>query len=185
MEFRRPNPHREEYGIVLDFLQHGRGMSLERGAIAQVLGEKYLVLLEIVPRRDVSIVPGERIYLGPDKREKVHHIAGRIPYSKLTQTAKGELDDLIEKIVNEREKEFVEFFNKCGPISTRLHTLEIIPGIGKKLMWDIINERKVKPFESFEDMRRRVKLIPDPKQSVIKRILEELEENDKYRLFVG
>lgn len=52
-------------------------------------------------------------------------------------------------------------------------------------MWDIINERKVKLFESFEDIKNRVKLIPDPKQAIIKRILEELEGKDKYRLFVG
>jgi len=96
-----------------------------------------------------------------------------------------ELERLIENIVKEREKEFVNFFNKCGPISTRLHTLEILPGIGKKHMWDIINERKIKPFESFEDIKKRIALIPDPKQSIIKRIFEELEEKDKYKLFVG
>jgi len=184
MELRRPTP-REENGVVLDFLQHGLQASQERSAVAQVLGEKYLVLLEVIPRKGVSLVPGEKIYLGPEKRDKIHHVAGRIPYNKLTQTAKGELDTLIERIVTEREKEFVEFYNKCGPISTRLHTLEILPGIGKKHMWDIINERKVKPFASFEDIKNRVKLIPDPKQSVIKRILEELEGEDKYRLFVG
>ena len=184
MELQR-QVHREEYGVVLDFLQHGHGMSQQRGAVAQVLGEKFLVLLEVVPRQGVTMVPGERIYLGPDKRDKVHHIAGRVQYSILTQTAKGELDAMIAKIVTEREKEFVEFYNKCGPVSTRLHTLEIIPGIGKKLMWDIINERKVKPFESFADIKQRVKLVPDPKNSIIKRILEELEGKDKFRLFVG
>lgn len=184
MELRKPTP-KEEYGIVLDFLPHGYPESRDRSPVAQILGEKYLILLEIVPRKDVSLVPGERIYLGPEKREKVHHIIGRISYEKLTQTAKGELNNIIEKLVTENEKKFVEFFNKCGPISTRLHTLEVLPGIGKKHMWDIINERKVKPFESFEDIKNRVKLIPDPKQSVIRRILEELQAKDKYRLFVG
>ena len=96
-----------------------------------------------------------------------------------------ELENVINKLVEEREKEFVEFFNKCGPISTRLHTLEILPGIGKKHMWDILEARKEKPFESFEDIKKRVKLIPDPKQSIVRRILEELQEKDKYKLFVG
>jgi len=63
--------------------------------------------------------------------------------------------------------------------------LEILPGIGKKHMWDIINVRKEKPFESFEDIKNRIKLIPDPKHAIIKRILEELENKDKYHLFVG
>jgi len=180
----KPTP-REEYGIVLDFLQHGRSTSQNRNPIAQVLGEKYLMLLEVTPKKDVTLQPGEKVYIGADKRDKIHHILGRIKYSDLTQTAKMELERLIENIVKEREKEFVNFFNKCGPISTRLHTLEILPGIGKKHMWDIINERKIKPFESFEDIKKRIALIPDPKQSIIKRIFEELEEKDKYKLFVG
>lgn len=176
---------REDYGIVLDFLTHGHAGSRIRSAVAQVLGEQHLVILEVVPRKGVSLQPGEKIYIGPDKREKVHHVAGRVPYEKLSQTAKGELDRLIENIVDEREEEFVKFYNKCGPISTRLHTLEILPGIGKKHMWDIINARKEKPFESFEDIKTRVKLIPDPRESILKRIMEEIQQKDKYRLFVG
>ena len=176
---------REDYGIVLDFLPHGRAGAQRRIAIAQVLGEGHLILLEVVPRKGLFLKPGERIYIGPEKREKIHHVAGRISYATLTETAKMELQSLIEKIVNEKEKEFVNFFNKCGPISTRLHTLEILPGIGKKHMWDIINERKIEPFKSFDDIKDRIKLIPDPRQSIIKRILEEMQEKDKYRLFVG
>ena len=175
---------REEYGIVLDFLPHGHASSMKRIPVAQVLGEKHLVLLEVVPKKGLYLKPGERVYIGPEKRDKIHHVAGRIDYERLSETAKMELQSLIEKIVEEREKEFVDFFNKCGPISTRLHTLEIIPGIGKKHMWDIINARKEKPFESYDDIKNRIKLIPDPKQSIIKRILEELQNKDKYRLFV-
>ncbi len=182
MEKRTP---KEEYGIVLDFLPHGHASSARRGAVAQVLGEKHLILLEVVPKKGLFLKPGERVYIGPEKREKVHHVAGRVRYKQLTETAKIELQNLIEKIVEEREKEFVDFFNKCGPISTRLHTLEILPGIGKKHMWEIIEERKKQPFKSFEDIRERIKLIPDPKQSIIKRIFEEFQEKDKYRLFVG
>ena len=182
MEKRTP---KEEYGVVLDFLPHGHANSGRRIALAQVLGEKHLVLLEAVPKKGLFLKPGERVYIGPDKREKIHHIAGRINYKILTETAKLELKNLIEEIVDKREKEFVEFFNKCGSISTRLHTLEILPGIGKKHMWEIIKERKGNPFKSFEDIKERINLIPDPRQSIIKRISEELQEKDKYRLFVG
>jgi putative nucleotide binding protein len=185
MQNLKPRTPREENGIVLDFLPHGPAGSRERSPIAQVLGESHLVLLEVVPRKGISLQPGEKIYIGPEKREKVHHVAGRIPYSRLSQTAKGELDDLIEKIVEEKEAEYVKFYNTCGPISTRLHTLEILPGIGKKHMWDLINARKEKPFESFADIKKRVKLIPDPKQSIINRIMDEIMQKDKYRLFVG
>lgn len=122
----RPAP-REEYGIVLDFLQHGLAYSARRIAIAQVIGEKHLLVLEVIPKKGLFLKPGERVYIGPDKRDKIHHVSGRIRYEALTETAKMELQNLIEKLVDEREKEFVEFYNKCGPISTRLHTLEILP----------------------------------------------------------
>jgi len=176
---------REDNGIVLDFLSHGRAGSMDRSAVAQVLGEQHLTLLEVVPRKGTSVQPGETVYLGPEKRDKIHHVAGRIKYEQLTQTAKMELEKFIEKIVGEREAEYVKFFNTCGAISTRLHTLEILPGIGKKHMWDIINARKEKQFESFAEIKERVKLVPDPKQSIIKRILDEIQQVDKYHLFVG
>ena len=176
---------REENGIVLDFLKHGHTFARERFSIAQVLGEKHLILLEVVPRKGFILQPGEKVYIGPAKREKIHHVAGRIPYENLTQTARGELDKIIERIVDEREAEYVDFYNKCGSISTRLHTLEILPGIGKKHMWDLINARKEKQFESFADIKQRVKLIPDPRQSIINRIMDEIKQKDKYRIFVG
>jgi putative nucleotide binding protein len=52
-------------------------------------------------------------------------------------------------------------------------------------MWKIIEERRYEPFKSFKDLQERVELLPDPKQAVIKRILEELGESDKYKLFTA
>lgn len=60
--------------------------------------------------------------------------------------------------------------------------MELIPGIGKKYMWQIINERERKPFESFEDLKTRTE-IPDPAKLIAKRIIEELAGESKYRLF--
>jgi putative nucleotide binding protein len=65
-----------------------------------------------------------------------------------------------------------------------MHQIELLPGVGKKHMWEIINAREEKPFESFEDLKKRVKLIPDPEKLIIKRILEEMEGEEKHRLFV-
>jgi putative nucleotide binding protein len=36
-------------------------------------------------------------------------------------------------MVKEQEERFVEFFNKAEPITTKLHQLELLPGIGKRL----------------------------------------------------
>ena len=92
---------------------------------------------------------------------------------------------MIEKIVDAREQDFVEWFNKAPPLTTRMHSLELIPGIGKKIMWEMLSERKRKPFESFEDLAQRVHLVPDPKKAVVKKIISEIQEMDKYYLFAN
>ena len=117
--------------------------------------------------------------------EEIHHIKGRIPADKLTSTARNELRHVIEEIVKNKEKQFIEFFNKAQPLSMRRHQLELLPGLGKKHMWEIINARKAKPFESFEDLKKRVNLLPDPMNLVVKRILSEVEGKEKYNIFVG
>ena len=93
-----------------------------------------------------------------------------------------ELENAVEHIVLKREKWFVNFFNTAQPITPRMHMLELIPGIGKKYMWNILDEREKKPFESFEDLQRRIN-IPNPAKLITKRVIEELSEESKYRLF--
>ena len=61
--------------------------------------------------------------------------------------------------------------------------MELLPGIGKKHMWEILEKRDEKPFESFEDLKERVKLIPNPEKAVIKRIMMEIRGEDKYKIF--
>ena len=65
-----------------------------------------------------------------------------------------------------------------------MHQLELLPGLGKKHMWQIIEARRDKPFEDFSDLKNRVKLMPDPEKTIIKRILQELEGSEKHRIFV-
>ena len=179
---------KEENAIVLDFLPNGypfdeRPMYMKT-PVAQALGKEHFILLELVPKKGMHLNLYEEVYIGDGKRDKVHHIAGKIPLSKLTRTAKSELEFAIKDIVNKNEKRFVDFFNSARPLSTRMHQIELLPGVGKKHMWEIINAREEKPFESFEDLKKRVKLIPDPEKLIIKRILEELEGTEKHKLFV-
>ncbi|MCD6403485.1 MAG: DUF655 domain-containing protein [Candidatus Aenigmarchaeota archaeon] len=176
---------RDEYVIVLDFLPHGRPSDRRPEPLAQVIGEKYFNLLEVVIKDGVKVKPGDRLYIGEGKREEVKYIKGRISYDELTGFAKTELENVLEKLVDTNEKRFVEFFNRAGPITTRMHSLELLPGIGKKHLWDIIKQRKKKPFESFEDIKARIEMLPDPKKIVIKRILMELKGEDKRRIFVA
>ena len=183
----RPNT-KEEIAIVLDFLPHGypfdsRPMH-QKTAVAQAIGKNFFTLLELVPKKGEFLQPHEEVYIGEGKRDKIHHIMGKIPLSKLTQTAKMELDFVAEKMVDANEKRFVEFFNNAGPINMRLHQMELLPGIGKKHTTMILEEREEKPFESFEDIKGRVKLVPDPKKTIMRRIYVELNNEDKHRLFV-
>ncbi|MBS3115887.1 DUF655 domain-containing protein [Candidatus Woesearchaeota archaeon] len=179
---------KEEKAIVLDFLQNGYPNdprpSHKKTPIVQAMGLEHFTLLELVPKRDIFLQPMEEIYIGEGKRDKIHHIIGKITLDKLTGTARNEIEYLIKDLVKKNELNFVQFFNKSQPLTTRMHQLELLPGLGKKHMWEIIEERKVKPFENFEDLKARIKLMPDPEKIIIKRVLLELEGNEKHRIFV-
>jgi putative nucleotide binding protein len=176
---------KDEYVIVLDFLPYGKPSDRKAEPVAQAVGEKFFNLLEIVIREEVVVKPGDKIYVGEDKRDKVKYIRGRIGYNDLTNFAKGEIENAVTILINADEKRFVNFFNKTGPITTRLHSLELLPGIGKKHLWSIISERKKKPFDTFEEIHKRIGMLPDPKKTIIKRIIDELQEKDRHKLFVA
>ena len=178
---------KEENAIVLDFLPNGYPFDTrpihKKTAIAQALGKEHFVLLELVPKKDIFLQPYEEVYIGEGKRDKIHHISGKIPMDKLTKTAVSELSFMIKDIVEKNEKDFVDFFNKAQPLTTRMHQLELLPGLGKKHMWEIIDARKDKDFESFADLKKRVKLMPNPQKAIIKRILAEMSGKEKHMIF--
>lgn len=177
---------KEEIAIVLDFLPNGYPFEKTGGLktpIAQALGKSKFSLLELIPKKGIFLQPYEEIYIGEGKRDKIHHIKGKMNIKNLTQTAKAELEFVIKDIVVKEEKKFVEFFNTARPLSTRMHQIELLPGMGKKHMWQIIEQRDEKLFESFEDIKKRVKLIPKPEETVVKRIIKELGGEEKHKLF--
>ena len=180
---------KEETAIVLDFLPNGYPLdprpSHRKTPIVQVMGKEHFVLLELVPKKEAAAMqPGEEVYIGEGKRDKIHHILGKLPMNKLTATAKAELEFQIKEIVEKNEARFIDFFNKAQPLSTRMHQLELLPGLGKKHMWEILETRTQKPFESFKDLKERVKLMPDPEKAVLRRIMQELQGEEKHRIFV-
>ncbi|MFH1425234.1 MAG: DUF655 domain-containing protein [archaeon] len=175
---------KEEHAMILDYLPYGYPMGRRTTPIAQAIGLKTFALLELIPRRGVSLAQKEKVYIGPDKRDKIYYIAGRLPREKLTETAKIQLHEFIEEMVGEREKEFVDFFNNAQPINTRLHQLELLPGFGKKHTKEIVEARKESAFKDFGDIKTRVKSVPDPRKAVEKRFLEELTEQQRVNLFV-
>lgn len=174
---------KEDYALVLDYLPMGKPADPRATPIAQVLGTQYYTLLELVPKPGADIQIFEKLYIGKGERPKVQVIKGRIRYDDLTSLAKSNLEEAIRRIVLEREEEYVRFFNEARPITIRLHSLELLPGIGKKHLFHILDERERDPFKSFEDIRKRVPLLGDPVRIIVHRIMKELTEPCKYYLF--
>ncbi len=175
----------EEYAFVLDYLPYGRSSDKSRHLVVptvQIMGEQFFTLLEAELKVGATVAVEERIYIGRDRREKVDRIISRINYDQTTANAKAEIVPLIDGLVKKQEKRFVDFFNNSQPVTPRMHSLESLPGIGKKSMWTIINAREKKPFTGYKEIQDRTGLTDVPK-IITKRILEELSTETKYRLF--
>jgi putative nucleotide binding protein len=177
----------DEFALVLDYNPMGNPYdkhSFHRTSpIAQGIGTKYFSLVEIVPVRGQTLMIGERVAIASAPDRPGLKVFDRLLFEDLTTIAKENLVKFLPKIVEEKEKVFVEFFNLAEAINIRLHSLELLPGIGKKTLTLILEERKKSPFTSFEDIRRRVK-ISDPVKLFVDRILIELQRTEKYYIFV-
>ncbi len=184
---------KEEYAVVLDYLSRGyvkSDMSKFGGKpIAQAIGTEQFTLLELAPKNGVDLEIQDTVYIGKGKREKIYRVLGKLDFENLTATSRIELEYAIRDIVEANEETYVEFFNTTDALSTRLHTLELIPGIGKKYMWDIIKAREEKPFESFKDISERLPTLADPAGMIVKRVQQELDTSapkrgkNKYNIF--
>jgi putative nucleotide binding protein len=178
----------EEYAYILDFLPTGHAMDTRpihlRKPLAQALGAEHFILLELSVKEGARVEIESRVFIGKGERDIVDRVMKRLKYDELTPSAKVELPYILEKIVKENEAKYVEFFNTAQPITTRLHMLELLPGIGKKMMWAIIDERKKGKFRSYADIEARVKGLHHPEKLIAKRIEQEIQDEQlKYRMF--
>jgi putative nucleotide binding protein len=180
-------PKREEVARILDYLPYGRtpdSRSYQKQPLIQGVGEANFVLMEMTPKEGAVPTAGTRVYIGSGSRDIIDHVNRRIDYSELSNNAKLELTYQIVSIILDNEARFIRYFNEAGPISTRMHALELLPGIGKKLMWAVLNERKKGAFKSFADLMERVKGLHNPEKIICKRIEDELmDDKIKYRVF--
>jgi putative nucleotide binding protein len=179
----------ETYAYVLDYLPHGRsteqGFRREPQAIA--IGETELKLLELVPKSGAALTVGSRIALVPvgGAAPPIEFVRRRLSFGDLTSQARNELSVALEGIVRGDPKKYLRIFNEAEAVSRRFHLLELLPGIGKKTMQAIVDERKRAPFASFADLEERLRL-PKPEKLIVGRIEKELSgADDKYRLFVA
>jgi Predicted RNA-binding protein len=174
---------RDEYAYVLEYLPYGLAGSKDRRPSAIILTDSLGLLLVALKKESKPLEAGLRVYIGENKREEVHHIIERISPDKLSENGMLLLREKIKENVLQNEKKYIEVIDKIGPVNVRLHALSLIPGIGKKMVQKVIEEREKRPFESYQEMEQRVGSSYNVAKSIEDRIIEEMENKDKYRIF--
>jgi len=182
---------KEEYGYVIDILPPEVAVyklppKIRRdfphdATYAHLVGEEHFTLLEVTLKRGVSVEIGERLYVGPGARDKVDKIVRRIKYDDLQPQGRENLAVIVKKLVEQQGSRFVKWLNEAGPLTLKMHSLELLRGVGKKKVQEILEERKKKPFTSYEDVKQRVGI--DLVELITDRILREIAGEDPYYLF--
>ena len=179
------NKKYEEFAFVLDYRPNSRSTLIKGrdGTIIQAIGLDRLTLLEILGSSEESFTITEKISIGNEGRSKVVSVLGKLSYSSFTNESRNSIPDVIEMIVDSNESFYVNYFNEAQAVTPRLHALELIPGIGKTLLRQILQEREKQPFSSFSDIQTRINL-KEPGKLIAKRISEEVTGNVRLPLFV-
>ncbi|PJC50191.1 MAG: DUF655 domain-containing protein [Nitrosopumilales archaeon CG_4_9_14_0_2_um_filter_34_16] len=175
----------EEYAYVLDFNSRGKSSTVRgrEGIIITAIGEDRLTILEILGIPNSTFEIGEKIYIGKEGRTKVLSVLGKMEYDKISSSAQSELESVVQKIVTNNESKFVEYLNNARPLTPRIHALELIPGIGKTYMKNMLEERDKKKFESYHDLQERVG-FKEPIKHISERIIHEITGESRMNLFV-
>lgn len=175
----------EEFAYALDFLPRGKSAVIKgrEGPIVQAIGEERLTLLELLAMEDQDFEVGEKVKIGKEGREKIVSVLGKLAFPELSSEAVSALPSVVESLVKASESKFVVYFNELQPLTPRLHGLELIPGIGKTFMKEIVEMREKKSFTSFEDLQQRVGLR-EPAKLIARRIVQELSGDERINLFV-
>jgi putative nucleotide binding protein len=174
--------------VILDILLHGHPdedkPSWSKTPIAQVLTFPDFVLYEVKLNKDADIkVQEKNTYEEFLRQNKLREVIKKIDYVGLTNTSKALIQPILEQEVLCYEEEFINFFNKSTSITPRMHALKLLPGIGQKHMWEILEERERQNFVTFQDIADRTS-ISNPPKLIAQRIIKELQrEGVKYYLF--
>ena len=174
--------------IILDILLHGHPEedkpSWSKTPLAQVITFPDFVLYEVKINRDSDIkVQEKNSYEEFVRQNKLRDVIKKIDYNDLTNTSKALIQPILEQEVMNYEEEFINFFNNSTAITPRMHALKLLPGVGQKHMWEILDARNRQKFTTFQDISDRTS-ISHPAKLIAQRIIKELErEGVKYYLF--
>lgn len=182
-EQKKASKQRELIGSIIevneDFLpsNNRRGSYNKQYPVLIIIGREYYSILKLYLKMQVSYAVGDEIDIDSIPTLLIR----RLHANEWTPELRKRIEDKITIMCKKREKIFVDFFNNAKPVTTKLHQLRLLPGIGPKRMWDIIEIRKMTLFTSFADIEERTGLVPIT--MIVSRILEELETDQKYPLF--
>ncbi|AHF99768.1 adenosine deaminase [Halostagnicola larsenii XH-48] len=176
--------------VVLDYLAHGLSddgrPQYAKSPAGYAMDIEDFSLYQVAFDEDERLTIGSEVVVEPAEERDIVVDAHQVEYDALSSGAQSELEYVVQDLVEDHEERFVDFYNDAQPITLRLHQLNLLPGIGKKLRNGILDERKRKPFDSFEDLEDRVSGLHDPDEILVERILQELRDDDlKYKTFVG
>lgn len=179
----------EEYAYVLDYMPQGMSMgkTLRKEAVCFAVGEQEFKLFELVPKAGAILASGDRVFIGKDGnlRKDIDHVKRRISSEDLSNFARGELEHVVHDIVMANQERFVRFYNEAQALTMKKHMLEELPGLGKKIMLEILNEREKGRFTDLADLNSRVSALKDSAKPIVSRIILEIEDSERRRyLFV-
>ena len=181
----------EEFAYILDYLPQGvpgNGFG-RKEPVCYAVGEQEFKLFELVPKAGATVTIGDRVFIGKDsetqKRDVIDHVKRRISnYDDLTSGAMAELEFVIEDIVMSDQPRFIRFYKEAEAISMRKHLLEELPGLGKKSMMAILDERKKAKFKDFAELAERTG-VKQPEKLIVARIVLEISDpSRKHYIFV-
>lgn len=174
----------EEFARVIGVNRRGRSVTSRGrdGTIVTAIGENRFTLLEMIGAEGATFETGERVCVDREQESKVTLVLGKVRYERLSDQARGQIPDTIEKIVDEHEDRFVNYYNKADHLTTRVHALDQFPGIGRAYTKTILEERGRRKFDSFEDITERTGL-DDPRWCIVQRIVEEVTGKTRTCLF--
>ena len=173
--------------VILDLLMHGHPEedkpSWAKTPIAQVLTFPDFVLYEVKVIKNSDIeVQEQKTYEEFLNEAKLKEVLKKIDHNDLTSTSKALIQPILEKEVLKYEEEFINFFNNSTSITPRMHALKLLPGVGQKHMWEILEARQRQKFGTFQDISDRTS-ISNPTKLIAQRIIKELQRDVKYYLF--
>ena len=185
-ERKKPHVKKRVLGqvFVLDFYPQGKSLSRKYAddfnPLAVVITADHFQFFDVILKRGENIVVGDTITIS-SSRINVYKIK-KIGFNQLSDSAVNLLPDIVQEIVKISETRFIRFLNHARPLTSQMHQLQLIPGIGNKRLWQILEARKKSPFQTFDDFKDRTG-ISDPILAFTNRIINEINEEEKYFLF--